>query len=59
MVHEWPLAEENGWQFFRLSDGNLAQDLVDEAKSRELPKEPHTYQFSLSGYPMRLADVED
>ena len=40
---EWPLAEENGWQFFRLSDGNLAQELVDEAKARELPKEPHTY----------------
>ena len=56
---EWPLAEENGWQFFRLSDGNLAQELVDEAKARELPNDPHLYEFSLSGYPMRLADVEE
>ena len=24
----WPLADEMRWQFFRLSDGNLAQELV-------------------------------
>jgi len=28
---EWPLADENGWQFFRLADGNLAQHVVDQA----------------------------
>ena len=33
--------------------------MVDEAKARELPNDPHLYDFSLSGYPMRLADVEE
>ena len=33
--------------------------MVDEAKARELPNDPHLYEFSLSGYPMRLADVEE
>lgn len=33
---EWPLADENGWQFFRLADGSLARQLVDVAKSRKL-----------------------
>jgi hypothetical protein len=33
----WPLADEQNWKFFRLSDGNLASELVDRAKSRELP----------------------
>ncbi|KAA0676358.1 SNF2-related protein [Roseomonas genomospecies 6] len=34
---EWPLADDKGWQFFRLSDGNLALDLVQRAQARDLP----------------------
>ena len=56
---EWPLAEEHGWQFFRLADGNLAHKLVEEAKSRPIEDEPHLYGFSLSGYPRQLADVKE
>jgi hypothetical protein len=33
----WPLADEKGWKFFRLTDGNLAGDLVGRAKVRSLP----------------------
>jgi ERCC4-related helicase len=33
----WPLADEQGWQFFRLADGNLAQQLAMQAKVRALP----------------------
>ncbi len=31
---EWPYADEQGWQFFRLADGTLARELVDAAKAR-------------------------
>lgn len=33
----WPLADDMKWRFFRLADGNLAQELVDTAKQRQLP----------------------
>lgn len=56
---EWPLAEENGWQFFRLADGNLAQDLVERAKARDLTdQEAKMFIFSLSSYPFKLLDLE-
>lgn len=34
---EWPISEERGWRFFRLSDDNLATELVNRAKDRDLP----------------------
>lgn len=34
---EWTDAEANGWQFLRLEDGNLAQDVVARAQQRKLP----------------------
>ncbi len=52
---EWPLADENGWQFFRLADGNLAQDVVDQAKARDL--ETKLIRFDHSAYPNQLMDV--
>jgi hypothetical protein len=33
----WPLADEMGWKFFRLTDDNLAASLVHRAKARLLP----------------------
>lgn len=52
---EWPLADENGWQFFRLADGNLAQHVVDQAKARDL--EMKLIRFDHSAYPNLLSDV--
>ncbi len=54
---EWPLADEEGWQFFRLSDGNLADNLVIQAKGRELSIESLT--FDHSAYASVLADVRE
>jgi ERCC4-related helicase len=54
---EWPLADEKGWQFFRLADGNLAQLLVDQAKERQL--DARCIRFDHSTYPGLLADVRD
>ena len=45
----WPLADDMNWRFFRLADGNLANTLVDAAKSRRLPV--CTVKFSYAAYP--------
>ncbi len=42
---EWPQAEQSGWQFFRLADGNLAQDLVTRARQRALPVAEVTFRY--------------
>ncbi|MFC7540725.1 SNF2-related protein [Siccirubricoccus deserti] len=56
----WPVADERGWQFFRLSDGNLALDLVAEAKARSLPVA--AVEFDYAAYRQqgggRLTDIE-
>lgn len=52
---EWPIADEKLWQFFRLTDGNLASQLVEQAKGRKLLTAGLT--FDLNAYPMQLADV--
>ena len=53
----WPLADEQGWHFFRLADGNLARELVDQAKGRvALPSS--TLRFSYGAHPQgQLSDV--
>src|SRR5262249_22712837 len=33
----WPLADDEGWRFFRVADDNLALNLVTTAKGRALP----------------------
>jgi superfamily II DNA or RNA helicase len=52
---EWPLSEENGWRFFRLNEGNLAQELLERARVRELPSA--RLRFEYSAYEGNLADV--
>jgi hypothetical protein len=53
----WPLADEMSWRFFRLSDDNLAWELVDRAKGRALPIA--TLRFDYSAYPNGvLSDVK-
>ncbi len=54
---EWPLADEEGWQFFRLADGNLAETLVNQAKERQLGVS--SIRFDHSAYPNVIADVRD
>lgn len=55
---EWPLADERGWKFFRLTEGTLALETVGLAKAREFPT-PETLRFDLSAYTDgRLTDVE-
>ena len=52
---EWPLADDKGWQFFRLADGSLAENIINIAKSRKLPISH--IQFDHSAYSKILADV--
>jgi superfamily II DNA or RNA helicase len=56
----WPLADEMGWQFFRLSDGNLALDLVARAKDRKLPAAALTFDYTAYRQQGggRLTDIE-
>lgn len=57
---EWPLADEKGWQFFRLSDGTLARQLVDVAKTRRLTTATLRFDYPTyraAGNP-KLAEVE-
>ncbi len=44
---EWPLADREGWQFFRLSEGNLATQLVNTAKDRTFDTS-HYIRFDLA-----------
>ena len=54
---EWPLADERGWQFFRLIEGTLAPKVITGAKTRAFDAIAHL-RFDLASYPGRLADVE-
>ena len=54
---EWPLADAQDWQFFRLAEGNLASQLVLAARARTLPLA--TLCFDVPAYAGgRLSDVE-
>lgn len=52
---EWPMSDKEGWQFFRLADGELASELVQRAKNRDLA--PTALAFDLRAYDGKLADV--
>lgn len=54
---EWPLADEQGWKFFRLIEGTLAPKVVEQAKARAFAA-LERLRFDLSAYPGMLADVE-
>jgi len=58
---EWPIADENDWQFFRLADGNLATEIVCNCKGREAREEPVALTFRPADYPFagQLADVNN
>jgi ERCC4-related helicase len=54
----WPLADDMGWKFFRLSDGNLAQSLVEAATARPLPLGKVTFSYSAYRGDGQLSDVK-
>jgi ERCC4-related helicase len=54
---EWPVADERGWQFFRMIEGTLAPKVIAVAKARAFDGAAHL-RFDLAAYPGRLADVE-
>lgn len=56
---EWPVADDKDWQFFRLSDGNLAAKLVDDSKNRDLSQIAHL-DFHPNLYPFdgQVADIK-
>lgn len=54
---EWPEADEQGWRFFRLADGGLADRLIAQAKERPLALA--SLEFEYAAYPGNLADVAE
>jgi ERCC4-related helicase len=53
----WPLADQMRWKFFRLSDDNLASELVGRARARVLPLAKLTFDYGAYANGM-LADVK-
>jgi ERCC4-related helicase len=54
---EWPLADDKGWNFFRLADGRLADQLVEQAKARNLDAASVTFNYG--AYDGNLGDVAE
>lgn len=54
---EWPEADEKGWRFFRLVDGDLAAQLVTAAKEL-VPMQAQEITFEPSAHGVRFSDVE-
>ncbi|MGX9117231.1 SNF2-related protein [Mesorhizobium sp. BHbsci] len=52
---EWPEADGRGWQFFRLADEGLADQLVSRATQRDL--QTAEIRFDYSAYDGNLGDV--
>lgn len=50
----WPQADDRGWEFFRLSDGSLAQDMVAAARARSHQGEIPHLTLLPSEYPFGL-----
>jgi len=55
---EWPLADEMGWGFFRLFEGNLATELANRAKARSLPMAEVEFRYTPAEHGV-LGDVRD
>ena len=52
---EWPLADDRGWNFFRLADGRLADQLVVRAMARNLISASVTFDYG--AYDGNLGDI--
>jgi ERCC4-related helicase len=55
----WPDADDRGWEFFRLADGNLATQMLEAARERNHRGEAVALTLSPALYPFagQLADV--
>lgn len=55
----WPDADDKGWEFFRLADGNLATEMLEAARERDHQGEAVALTLSPALYPFpgQLADV--
>ena len=58
---EWPSADENNWQFFRLAEDNLATEIVSTCKRRDFRQSTFVLTFHPLDYPFagQLADVNN
>lgn len=54
---EWPLADREGWKFFRLVEGTLATQVVDRAKARQFHA-PRHLRFHYGTYGGVMGDVQ-
>jgi superfamily II DNA or RNA helicase len=57
---EWPLADEKGWQFFRLAEATLAEKIVAAARDRVMDWADLTFDYAAyraAGWP-KIANVE-
>jgi len=54
---EWPLADREGWKFFRLIEGTLAPEVVKRAKDRQYDA-ARRLRFHYDAYRGVLADVQ-
>jgi superfamily II DNA or RNA helicase len=56
----WSEADERGWQFFRMGDGTLADRLIENARTRDLPVTRLVFDYDAyrDGKQPRLMDVE-
>lgn len=54
---EWPLADREGWKFFRLVEGTLAPEIVERAKVRQYETVRHL-RFQYGGWGLIMGDVQ-
>lgn len=52
---EWPEADERGWRFFRIGNEGLADQLIQQARSRDLT--PAILRFDYGSYQGNMGDV--
>lgn len=55
----WPDADDKGWEFFRIADGNLASDMLSSALERDHKADVRALTLAASDYPFpgQLVDV--
>jgi len=55
----WPDADDQGWEFFRLTDGNLATEILERARQRDHKGQATSLTLSPALYPFpgQLTDV--
>jgi superfamily II DNA/RNA helicase len=55
---EWPAADENGWNFYRIAEGTLADELVQKAKDRAVNSAQVCFNYSAYDGEGQLSDLQ-